>query len=279
MKFEILNYVQAMETNYTEAIQEQKSKCEKVKKELRKEKSKHVNDVIEKSDLENLFVDCVEDVRRNVIKRRLKAEIVGKKKIGKFDENSAEAQEFEESLLKLANLAKDRVKYSEFTTQDRNNLLDLFVNNEQTLLKIYEILFPKKAGSSSKLHGISSKVKNSQDSIYNEPSPVHNDLLKGDSIARSSGDDTQAATDMQQNSTVLPSILPAMNSIQSNDMMNSIIGVRSTNNGVSQSPRSNFEAGSGNKYSQNYRGNKNQSLMVGSINQQSQNYSNSINIQ
>ena len=92
-------------------------------------------------------------------------------------------------------------------------------------------------------------------------------------MARSSGDDTQAATDMQQNSTVLPSILPAMNSIQSNDMMNSIIGVRSTNNGASQSPRSNFEvAGSGNKYSQNFRGNKNQSLMVGSINQQSQNY-------
>lgn len=58
---------------------------------MRKEKSKHVNEVIEKGDLENLFVDCVEDVRRNVIKRRLKNEIVGKKKIGKFDENSQEA--------------------------------------------------------------------------------------------------------------------------------------------------------------------------------------------
>ena len=58
---------------------------------MRKEKSKHVIEVIEKGDLENLFVDCVEDVRRNVIKRRLKNEIVGKKKIGKFDENSQEA--------------------------------------------------------------------------------------------------------------------------------------------------------------------------------------------
>lgn len=111
---------------------------------MRKEKSKHVNEVIERGDLENLFVDSVEDVRRNVIKRRLKAEIIGKKKIGKFDEHSDEAKEFEESLLKLANLAKDRVKFSEFTSQDRNNLLDLFVNNEKTLLKIYEILFPRK---------------------------------------------------------------------------------------------------------------------------------------
>ena len=74
-----------------------------------------MNDVIERGDLENLFVECVEDVRRNVIKRRLKAEIIGKKKIGKFDENSEE-KEFEESLLKLANLAKNRVKFSEFTS-------------------------------------------------------------------------------------------------------------------------------------------------------------------
>ena len=96
--------------------------------------------------MESLFVDCVEEVRRNVIKRRLKAEIIGKKKIGKFDENSQEAKEFEESLLKLANLAKERVKLTEFTAHDKNNLLDLFVNNERTLLRIYEILFPKNRG-------------------------------------------------------------------------------------------------------------------------------------
>lgn len=138
-----------METNYNNTIQEQKIRVERLKNQFRKEKSKHVNDVIEKGDLENLFVDCVEDVRRNVIKRRLKAEIIGKKKIGKFDENSMEAREFEESLLKLANLAKDRVKYSEFTSQDRNNLLDLFVNNEKTLLKMYEILFPRKSAATA----------------------------------------------------------------------------------------------------------------------------------
>ena len=122
---------------------------ERTKTQLRKEKSKHVNDVIEKGDMETLFVDCVEEVRRQVIKRRLKAEIIGRKKIGKFDHSSDEAKEFEESLLKLANLAKDRVKFSEFTAQDRNNLLDLFVNNEKTLLRIYEILFPKKAGQAA----------------------------------------------------------------------------------------------------------------------------------
>ena len=116
MKFEILNYTQALETNYTETIKNLQLRIERIRNQLRKEKSKNVNNVIERGDLENLFVDCVEDVRRNVIKRRLKAEIIGKKKIGKFDENSEEAREFEESLLKLANLAKDRVKFSEFTS-------------------------------------------------------------------------------------------------------------------------------------------------------------------
>lgn len=163
-------------------------------------------------------------MRRNVIKRRLKAEIIGKKKIGKFDENSAEAQEFDESLLKLANLAKDRVKFSEFTSQDRNNLLDLFVNNEKTLLKIYEILFPKKtAATSFKTNSLKqiSALKNSSDTIR---FGKNSDLLKGDSILQRSIDETQAGTDLMQNSTILPSILPAMNSIQSNDVMNSMNG-------------------------------------------------------
>lgn len=141
-----------------------------MKNQLRKERSKNVNTVIERGDLENLFVDCVEDVRRNVIKRRLKAEIIGKKKIGKFDENSEEAKEFEESLLKLANLAKDRVKFSEFTAQDRHNLLDLFVNNEKTLLRIYENLFPRRGGAGTNANNVNSlkqlsHLKNSSDTI------------------------------------------------------------------------------------------------------------------
>jgi hypothetical protein len=44
--------------------------------------------------------------------------------------------------LKLAALAKNKVKLNDFTNKDRGNLLDLFVNNERTLLKIYEVLFP-----------------------------------------------------------------------------------------------------------------------------------------
>lgn len=46
--------------------------------------------------------------------------------------------------MRLVQLAKNKVKVSDFTQRDKYNLLDLFVNNEKTLLKIYETLFPQK---------------------------------------------------------------------------------------------------------------------------------------
>lgn len=48
--------------------------------------------------------------------------------------------------MKLASFAKGRIKYEDFTSRDKFNILDLFVNNEKTLVKIYEALFPHRAG-------------------------------------------------------------------------------------------------------------------------------------
>ena len=129
---------------------------------MAQEKTKKVVHTMEKNELEQLFVRCVEDMRKEIIRRRLKAEVSARKKMGgnaafatinnssqsmnkstsQMSDKSAEGSaEFEETLSKLAELAKGRVKFDEFTQVDRNNLLDLFVNNEMTLLKVYEILF------------------------------------------------------------------------------------------------------------------------------------------
>ena len=74
-----------------------------------------------------------------MLKRRLKSEVMLKKS---SQEASTETQQFEESLVQLVKLAKNKVKIQDFTHRDKYNLLDLFVNNEKTLLKIYETLFP-----------------------------------------------------------------------------------------------------------------------------------------
>jgi len=112
---------------------------------MRKNQAGKVNGITEKNELESLFVDCIEEVRKDIMKRRLKNEIYNKKKFQQIEKNSEEAREFEESLLKLASLAKNRIKLADFTVRDKCNLLDLFVNNEKTLLKIYEALFPHRA--------------------------------------------------------------------------------------------------------------------------------------
>lgn len=125
-------------------------------------------EVSHKNDLESLFVECIEEVRKEIMRRRLKNEIYNKKKFQQIDKNTQEAKEFEQSLLKLAQLAKHRVKLGDFTAKDKSNLLDLFVNNEKTLLKIYEILFPHRANpnSSGNGAGLSSNISDFGSNVY-----------------------------------------------------------------------------------------------------------------
>jgi hypothetical protein len=45
-----------------------------------------VNIITEKNELESLFVDCIEDVRKDIMKRRLKNELTSRKKLGPLAE-------------------------------------------------------------------------------------------------------------------------------------------------------------------------------------------------
>lgn len=145
---EIQKYVQALETNYMETIKELRGGIDRERLRTRKATADKVNETTEKNELESLFVDCIEEVRKDIMKRRLKNDIYSKKlQTVNSQKNSEEAREFEQSLLKLSQLTKNRVKLTDFTVRDKCMLLDLFVNNEKTLLRIYEALFPHRAGN------------------------------------------------------------------------------------------------------------------------------------
>ena len=103
------------------------------------------------------------------MKRRLKNEIYNRKKFQQVEKSTEEAKEFEESLLRLAQLAKNRVRVQDFTNRDKCHLLDLFVNNEKTLLKIYEALFPHRASVNQTGVTASQQNSNMMDNQYLNP--------------------------------------------------------------------------------------------------------------
>ncbi len=69
-----------METNYNDTIRDLKDFIRKEEIRNKKLNFEKVNDTIEKSELESLFVECIEEVRKDIMKRRLKNEIYNKKK-------------------------------------------------------------------------------------------------------------------------------------------------------------------------------------------------------
>jgi hypothetical protein len=80
VKDEIIKYVQALETSYTDAIRDLKSIIDREREKQKKVNADKINIATEKNELENLFVDCIEEVRKEIMKRRLKNEIYSRKK-------------------------------------------------------------------------------------------------------------------------------------------------------------------------------------------------------
>jgi len=69
-----------LETNYNDTIRELKLMFDKEKMKLKRINFDKVSETSHKNELENLFVECIEEVRKDIMKRRLKNEIVNKKK-------------------------------------------------------------------------------------------------------------------------------------------------------------------------------------------------------
>ena len=85
----------------------------------------------EKNELEQLFVSAVEDVKREVLRRRTKINaMLARKPWGAMFLE----EDFEKSLDKLVGIGEARIKSSELTPNDRCNLLDVFVHSEKVNL-------------------------------------------------------------------------------------------------------------------------------------------------
>ncbi len=149
-KRETIAYLEAVETSYTSTIRDLKQQVTTLQRKLKLARSDGVKSVVEKGELECVLVESIEEVRKQIIKRRIQNEVSVRKgskstlvkgEVFSSAEDQA-SKDFEESLMKLASFAKNRIRFEDFSAKDKFNLLDLFVNNEKTLVKIYEALFP-----------------------------------------------------------------------------------------------------------------------------------------
>lgn len=80
IKEEIMKYVQALETNYMDTISDLKEQLNKERLKLKRLNFEKIAEITGKNELESLFVECIEEVRKDIMKRRLKNEIFSKKK-------------------------------------------------------------------------------------------------------------------------------------------------------------------------------------------------------
>ena len=97
-------------------------------------------------EVEGLFLDCVETVRREVGKRKLKGEMLNKRVFMsqlKATHRSV-AEHSATALVKDHSFMEKMARVEELTATDRMKVLDLFVNNEKVVGRVFEMLFPSR---------------------------------------------------------------------------------------------------------------------------------------
>lgn len=105
---------------------------------------------------------------------------------------------------------------------------------------MYEALFPK-VKTSRRIANSMRNLPHFQASTDTLPINQSREFLKGDSIYHKSIDETQAGTDVKQNSSMLPSIMPAMKSVQSTDLFTPMDAGKSAIINMTTSPDSTLD--------------------------------------
>ena len=101
----------------------------------------------------------IDETKKRLVHRRLASELnsTGQRR----NAQTKSPEELDQALIKLTELAKDKVKAEEFTTSDKQSLLEIFVTNEQVWLQMHDIIFPSPATKGSLgVRKVSSELQN-----------------------------------------------------------------------------------------------------------------------
>ena len=138
------------EQKFKESLKQIQTNFSEGKKKWQNISSQHASVYFEKSELETIFLDCVEEVRKEISKRK---------------KNNISIQKYSKRAV-----SSNQIERNVMTSSDKRKILELLVSNEQILVLLYEKLFPHRA---SQYNSIIKPDESSQ-----EPLPTLEELLK-----------------------------------------------------------------------------------------------------
>ena len=177
----LITYMTDLEQGYANTVSQSKSLLNKEKQKVQRLKSIKPNEFVKKSEYEALFLDCVEESKKFIMKRKLQTALNTGKGFKQVPKNEPELKGLEHTLIKLADFAKHKIKIEEFTINDKYNLLTQFVSNDKMLLKMYELIFPHRV--SERTTGMTPIMKGSVSYNLNQIGQLDTSLTTNQTIS------------------------------------------------------------------------------------------------
>ncbi len=128
-------YFQQIEHRYQETLQHLNNQLEAEKRNLKKLKASKANYVLEKGEFEDIFIDCVEEVKKDILTRRARAQELSLKS------SKHMTRAVSEKVIPLRD--SQEVKLEHFTDPDRRKVMELFISHEKVLDFLHEKLFQR----------------------------------------------------------------------------------------------------------------------------------------
>lgn len=123
--YELERFFHELEIKYNESIKHLKNTLDNERKKFKQVSAQQSSMFFVKSDLETLFLSCVEEVRKDITRRKVQ-------------------NYTDQKYSKRAKTSHPEERPS-MTPSDKRKILELLISNEEVLIMLYEKLFPHRA--------------------------------------------------------------------------------------------------------------------------------------
>lgn len=141
------DYFKQIESRYIETAAHLRKQLENEERNLRDLQRGRVDYNLDKGEIEDLFMQCIEEVKQEILARRAKA-----------------LQFSHRSPVRRAKSDAAEVRLEQFTEADKRKVVELLVSKEEVLTFLYSKLFPEKKHSVN-ISQISNQVSTSRVSV------------------------------------------------------------------------------------------------------------------